>query len=135
MRPGYRYVSDLIRNIEASPVWNNTAVFLYWDDWGGFYDHVKPIRVDKLGYGIRVPGIMISPWAKEGYIDHQILSSDAFLKFIEDRFLNGNRLDPSQPYMPPDARPNVRENEADLGDVTTQFDFTQPPRTAPVLPE
>ncbi|MEA2581779.1 MAG: hypothetical protein QOE83_2671, partial [Actinomycetota bacterium] len=65
-----------------------------WDDWGGFYDHVEPPVVDVNGYGLRVPGLLISPYAREGYIDHQTLSFDAYLKLIEDRFLNGQRLDP-----------------------------------------
>ena len=73
--------------------WNSTAIFLAWDDWGGFYDHVKPPRVDGQGYGLRVPGLVISPYARKGYIDHQILSFDAYLKFIEDDFLGGQRLD------------------------------------------
>ena len=58
-----------------------------WDDWGGFYDHVAPPAVDQNGYGLRVPGIVISPYARSGVIDHQILSHDAYNKFIEDDFL------------------------------------------------
>jgi phospholipase C len=134
MRPGYNYVSQLVNDIGASPVWDSAAVFIYWDDWGGFYDHKPPVKVDGLGYGIRVPGMMISPWAKEGYIDHQVLSFDAMLKFIEDRFLGGKRLDPDAPYMPEDNRPGVRENATKLGDLYEEFDFTQSPRDAPVLP-
>ena len=57
----------------------HTAIFITWDDWGGFYDHVKPIRIDENGYGIRVPGIMISPFAAKR-IDSQTLSFDAYLK-------------------------------------------------------
>ena len=87
--------------------WLHTAIFVTWDDWGGFYDHVKPIRIDENGYGIRVPGIMISPWARRGYIDHQTLSFDAYLKLIEDRFLGGQRLDPLTDGWP-DSRPTVQ---------------------------
>ena len=134
MRPGYNYVSSLVNDIGASPAWDSTAVFVFWDDWGGFYDHVKPIHVDSLGYGIRVPGIMISPYAKTGYIDHQTLSFDAYLKFIEDRFLGGARLDPATDGRK-DSRPNVRENEPVLGDVSAEFDFDQPPRDPPDLPD
>ena len=85
-----------------------------WDDWGGFYDHVVPPRVDQNGYGLRVPALTISPYAKRGYIDHQTLSSDAYLKFIEDDFLDGARLNP-QTDGRPDPRPDVRENAADPG--------------------
>ena len=67
--------------------WLRTAIFLTWDDWGGFYDHVKPPVVDENGWGLRVPSLIISPWAKQGFIDHQTLSFDAYLKLIEDRFL------------------------------------------------
>ena len=134
MRPGYDYVSNLIRDIGDSPDWGSTAAWVYWDDWGGFYDHVPPLHVDGLGYGIRVPGILISPYAKQGYIDHQTLSFVAFLKLIEDRFLGGARLDPAT-MSRPDARPNVREDEPQLGDLTEQFDFGQLPRDPPVLPD
>ena len=77
------------------PDWKSTAIFLAWDDWGGFYDHVVPPTVDAQGYGLRVPGLVISPYARRGYIDHQTLSFDAYLKFIEDDFLGGRRLDPA----------------------------------------
>ena len=49
-----------------SPAWNSTAIFLSWDDWGGFYDHVQPPHVDENGYGLRVPGLVISPYARQG---------------------------------------------------------------------
>src|SRR5206468_6590811 len=63
-------------------------------DLGGFYDHVAPPKVDVNGYGLRVPGIVISPYARRGYVDHQTLSFDAYAKFIEDDFLGSARLDP-----------------------------------------
>ena len=92
------------------PEWKSTAIFVAWDDWGGFYDHVPPPTVDQNGYGLRVPGLVISPYAKRGYIDHQTLSFDAYAKFIEDDFLDGQRLDPKTDGRP-DPRPDVRENE------------------------
>jgi phospholipase C len=87
---------------------------------------VVPPHVDENGYGLRVPGIMISPWAKAGTIDHQTLSFDAYLKLIEDVFLGGQRLDP-QTDGRPDSRPTVREEVDILGDLTREFDFTQEP--------
>jgi phospholipase C len=114
------------------PDWNSTAIFLAWDDWGGFYDHVVPPKVDQNGYGIRVPGLVISPYAKKGYIDHQTLSFDAYLKFIEDDFLNGARLDPATDTRP-DSRPSVRENAPVLGDLANDFDFNQSPRAPLIL--
>ncbi|MGI8469770.1 MAG: alkaline phosphatase family protein [Pyrinomonadaceae bacterium] len=124
---GQAYVTTLINAIMKSPDWNSTAIFLVWDDWGGFYDHVTPPRVDENGYGLRVPAMVISPYAKKGYIDHQVLSHDAYVKFIEDAFLGGQRLDPKTDGRP-DPRPDVRENASQLGDLRNDFDFTQPPR-------
>jgi phospholipase C len=130
---GQPYVTGLINAIMQGPDWSSTAIFLAWDDWGGFYDHVVPPVVDQNGYGLRVPGLVISPYAKQGYIDHQTLSFDAYLKFIEDDFLNGQRLDPKTDGRP-DPRPDVREDALILGDLTADFDFSQPPRPPMVLP-
>jgi phospholipase C len=128
---GMAYVTRLVNAAMRGPDWDSTAIFLTWDDWGGFYDHVVPPVVDDLGYGIRVPGLVMSPYARQGYIDHQTLSFDAYLKLIEDRFLGGSRLDPLTDGRP-DSRPGVRENVAILGDLAADFDFSQAPR-APVL--
>jgi phospholipase C len=128
---GQAYVTAVINAAMKSPDWDSTAIFLQWDDWGGFYDSVVPPSVDQNGYGLRVPAIVISPYAKAGYIDHQTLSSDAYLKFIEDDFLGGSRLNPKTDGRP-DPRPDVRENEKILSNMADDFDFDQPPR-APVL--
>jgi phospholipase C len=130
---GQAYVTGLVNAIAKGPDWNSTAIFLTWDDWGGFYDHVAPPQVDAMGYGLRVPGIVISPYAKKGFIDHQVLSHDAYNKFIEDDFLGGARIDPKTDGRP-DSRPGVRENAPQLGDLTKDFDFTEPPRPPFVLP-
>lgn len=122
---GMAWVTRVVNAAMQGPDWLNTAIFLTWDDWGGFYDHVPPIRVDPNGYGIRVPGLLISPFARQG-IDHQTLSFDAYLKLIEDRFLDGERLNPRTDGWP-DPRPTVRENLAVLGDLGREFDFTQDP--------
>jgi phospholipase C len=130
---GQSYVTSLINAVMRGPDWNSTAIFLAWDDWGGFYDHVAPPTVDQNGYGLRVPALVISPYAKRGYVDHQTLSFDAYLKFIEDDFLGGQRLDPSTDGRP-DPRPDVRENDPLLGDLTSDFDFDRGPRPPVVLP-
>jgi phospholipase C len=130
---GQTYVTGLVNAIMQGPDWSSTAIFLSWDDWGGFYDHVVPPVVDNNGYGLRVPGIVISPYAKAGVIDHQTLSHDAYTKFIEDDFLGGQRLDPATDGRP-DPRPDVRENSPILGNLTADFDFTQPPRPPMILP-
>lgn len=133
VRMGQSWVTSLVNAAMQSPTWKSTAIFLFWDDWGGFYDHVQPPMVDKHGYGIRVPSILISPWARSGYIDHQVLSSDAYLKFIEDVFLNGQRLDPKTDGRP-DPRESVREKAKLLGDIASEFDFSQKPLPPLVLP-
>jgi phospholipase C len=130
---GQAYVTSVINAAMKSPDWNSTAIFLTWDDWGGFYDNVPPPHVDENGYGLRVPGIVISPYAKKGYIDHQVLSSDAYLKFIEEDFLNGASLNPKTDGRP-DLRPDVRENAPILGNLLNDFNFSQPPRKPFLLP-
>jgi len=130
---GQSYVTSLVNAVMRSPDWDSTAIFLAWDDWGGFYDHVVPPTVDENGYGLRVPGIVISPYAKHGYVDHQTLSFDAYDKFIEDDFLHGQRLDPRTDGRP-DPRPTVREDVKILGNLIDDFDFDQAPRPPMLLP-
>jgi phospholipase C len=129
---GQAYVTRIINAIMRSKDWSSTAIFLAWDDWGGFYDHVAPPTVDGNGYGFRVPGLVISPYARRGYVDHQRLSFDAFTKFIEDDFLGGSRIDPSTDGRP-DPRPDVRERARGLGNLGRDFEFSQPPRTRLIL--
>ena len=130
---GESYVTGLVNTIMGGPDWKSTAIFVTWDDWGGYYDHVRPPRVDENGYGLRLPGLVISPYAKRGFVDDQTLSPDAYLKFIEDVFLGGRRLDPKTDGRP-DSRPVVRERVAILGDLRRDFDFSQEPRKPFFLP-
>jgi phospholipase C len=130
---GQSYVTSLINAVMRSRDWKSSAIFLAWDDWGGFYDNVRPPRVDEDGYGLRVPAIVISPYAKRGFVDHQILSFDAYNKFIEDDFLGGARLNPRTDGRP-DPRPDVRENAMRLGNLDNDFDFDQRPRRPVLLP-
>jgi phospholipase C len=129
---GQAYVTNLINTIMRGPDWNSTAIFLAWDDWGGFYDHVVPPEVDANGYGLRVPSIVISPYARTGDVNHHTLSFDAYNKFIEDDFLNGARLDPKTDGRP-DPRPDVREDSGILGNLTSDFNFSQKPRPPVIL--
>jgi phospholipase C len=126
---GQSYVTGLINAIMRGPDWSSTAIFVTWDDWGGFYDHVVPPAIDQNGYGLRVPGLVISPYAKSGYIDHSVLSFDSYNRFIEADFLGGEAIDP-QTDGRPDPRPDVREYRA--GSLLQDFNFRQPPRQ-PVL--
>jgi phospholipase C len=130
---GQAYVTALINAAMRSPDWKSTAIFLAWDDWGGFYDNAVPPAVDQNGYGLRVPSLVISPYAKRGYIDHQTLSSDAYLKFIEDDFLSGARLNPATDGRP-DPRPDIREIAPILGNLVQDFNFSQAPRPPMLLP-
>ena len=130
VRTGMAYVTRLINAAMQGPDWNSTAIFLTWDDWGGFYDHVVPPRIDGNGYGLRVPGLVISPWARAGAIDHTQLSFDSYLRLIEDRFVGGQRLDPKTDGRP-DSRPTVRERLANP--LNKAFDFTQQPLPPLVL--
>jgi phospholipase C len=130
---GQAYVTSAINAIMSGPDWSSTAIFLYWDDWGGFYDHVMPPKVDGMGFGPRVPALIISPYARHGFVDHQVASQDAYTKFIEDLFLGGKRLDPATDGRP-DPRPDVREALPQVGDLTHDFDFSQQPRPPLLLP-
>jgi len=89
--------------------------------------------LDGAGYGMRVPGLVISPYARRGFIDHQTLSFDAYLKFIEDDFLGGQRLDPRTDGRP-DRRPDVRESLPILGNLVADFNFHRRPRPPELLP-
>jgi phospholipase C len=140
---GMEYVTSLVNAIMTSPYWPNTAIFISWDDWGGFYDHVPPPNVDRngstspiQGYGLRVPGLMISAYAKAGLIDRSVLSVDSFATFIEDIFLGGARLNPAA-LGNPDSRPDQRDaltsvtfpdgHTEPVGSLLNEFDFTQAP--------
>jgi hypothetical protein len=78
-----------VRELNAlmrSPLWDSTVVFLTWDDFGGFYDHVPPPHLNELAYGPRVPTIVISPYARSHFVDHQRYDFASILRFVEDRF-------------------------------------------------
>lgn len=112
---GQEFVRAIVKAVETGPEADRTLIIINWDEWGGFYDHVVPPIIDGQGYGFRTPLILLGPMVKAGSIDHQLLSSDAYLKFIEDNFLGGSRLDSSDGR--PDSRPDIRENTPGLGDL------------------
>jgi phospholipase C len=107
---GQAYVTSIVNAAMKSPDWDSTAIFLSWDDWGGFYDHVVLPQVDQNGYGLPVPAIVISPYARHGYIDHQTLSSDAYLKSSRTTFSVAPGWTRG-PTARADPRPDVREDE------------------------
>ena len=130
---GQTYVTSVINAVMRSRDWRSTAIFLAWDDWGGFYDHVRPPHVDGNGFGLRVPAIVISPYARRGFVDHRTASLDAIVRFVEDDFLGGARLDPKTDGRP-DSRPSVRDDAPQVGDFTRDFNFAQKPRPPLILP-
>ena len=130
---GQTYVTSVINAVMRSRDWRSTAIFLAWDDWGGFYDHVPPPTVDHNGFGLRVPAIVISPYARRAFVDHRTASLDAYVKFIEDDFLGGQRLDPKTDGRP-DPRPWVRDAAPQIGDLAHDFNFNQKPRGPLLLP-
>ena len=109
---GENWTTTVIDAIMASPMWKDTAIFLTWDDWGGFYDHVPPPRVDRFGMGMRTPLLMISPYARRGYIDHQVNEFSSVLRFIEDNW----RLGP------------LTRRDRRTHDLFSDFRFHSPPR-------
>jgi phospholipase C len=140
---GMEYVTSLVNAVMQSPYWQNTAIFITWDDWGGFYDHVAPPDVDTnagsypiQGFGLRVPGLMISAWANAGQIDHAVYDVDSYATFIEDLFTGGARLDPAQ-LGEPDNRPDIRDeltrvkfingHTGGMGNLMSEFNFNQQP--------
>jgi phospholipase C len=82
----HNWVTDLVNGIMESEMWDSTAIFLTWDEWGGFYDHVVPPKLDHLDLGFRVPMLVISPYAKRGFIDHEVGEFVAPLRFVADNW-------------------------------------------------
>lgn len=82
----HNWVTDIVNGIMASPMWSHSAIFITWDEWGGFYDHVTPPVLDDLGLGIRVPMLVISPYARRGYVDHALGEFSSPLKFVQDNW-------------------------------------------------
>jgi phospholipase C len=72
--------------IQNGPDWPSTVIFISWDDFGGFYDHVPPPQVDLLGFGFRAPLLIISPFARHGLIFHEPADFSSLVRFIEKRF-------------------------------------------------
>jgi phospholipase C len=110
------YVAYLVNRVMESQYWQSSAIVITWDDYGGFYDHVPPPRVDKYGEGFRVPTIVISPWAKHSYVDHTLYEFASLLKMVEDNW--------NLPRLP---NPNDRDELTSIGDMGNAFDFSQTP--------
>jgi phospholipase C len=108
---GPDWVASIVNTIGASPLWNSTAIFIMWDDWGGWYDHVNPQASDSMGPGFRVPMIVVSPYAKRGYVSHQVSETASLLTFTEKNF----------------GLPNLGARDATASDLSDCFDYSQKP--------
>jgi len=81
-----QHVADLVNEVKNSPYWADSAIIITYDENGGFWDHVAPPAGDRWGPGTRVPAIIISPFAKKGFVDHTQYDTTSILKTIEDRW-------------------------------------------------
>jgi phospholipase C len=116
---GENWTVSLLNALGSGPNWNDSAMFITWDDFGGFYDHQAPEQIDKFGLGFRVPLLVVSPYAKQGMIDHTRAEFSSVLKFIETNW----------------DLPSLTERDSQSPDMTQVFDFTQAPRALPALTE
>ena len=118
IQSGERFVRTLINNLIASRYWRSAAFLLAYDDWGGWYDHVPPPRVDRNGYGFRVPALLMSAYARHGFVDHTVLDFTSALKFIEQNW---------------GLKPLTRR-DARASSIAGAFDFSRPPRQPVIIP-
>ncbi len=102
---------DIVNVVGASNYWPKSALFITWDDYGGFYDHVPPPQVDKYGYGFRVPCLVISPYSRKNHLDSTIYDHTSILKFVENRF----------------GLKSLSTRDAKANGMSGSFDFSQPP--------
>ena len=114
---GENWTVGKINSVMQGPDWDSTAIFVTWDDFGGFYDHVPPPTVDNFGFGPRVPLLIISPFAKRHHISHTLYEFSSLLKFAEVRF----GLDP------------LTDRDVQANDMLDSFNFHQRPRRPLIL--
>jgi phospholipase C len=115
---GENWTTEIVNAVMESEFWKDTAIFITWDDYGGFYDHVPPPQVDEFGFGFRVPLLTLSPYAKRGYIDSQLGEFSSVLRFIEDNWGLGQ----------------LTHRDRDAFNLSYVFDFTQEARDPLALP-
>jgi phospholipase C len=116
---GENWTVTLVEALAVGPDWKDSAMFITWDDFGGFYDHVPPAQIDYYGLGFRVPLIVVSPFAKPNYIDHTRGEFSSVLRFIETDFQVPNLTS--------------RDKEGQTTDLTQFFDFNQKALLLPTL--
>ncbi len=120
---GPSWVASIVNAIGESPYWNSTAIVVVWDDWGGWYDNVAPPQLDFRGLGFRVPCLIISPYAKQGYVSHTQYEFGSILKFIEEAF--------DLPALGPTS---AGYTDTRANSIEDSFDFIQSPRPFVPIP-
>jgi phospholipase C len=115
---GENWTTEVVNAVMESSHWKDTAIFVTWDDYGGFYDHVPPPQVDDFGFGIRVPLLVISPYAKRGFVNHELGEFSSVLRFVEDNW----------------GLTQLTHRDRDATPLLSAFDFQQPPRPPDPLP-
>jgi phospholipase C len=120
---GPSWVAAVVNAIGEGPDWDSTAVFVVWDDWGGWYDHVPPPQLDWKGLGIRTPCIVISPYAKRGFVDHRQYEFASILKFVEQTY-----------GLPAIGPPAFGYTDTRAGSMLEDFNFAQHPRPFTSIP-
>jgi phospholipase C len=120
---GPSWVSAIVNTIGKSPAWNSTAIVIVWDDWGGWYDNAPPPQKDFVGLGIRVPCLIVSPYARKGRVIHTTYEYGSVLKFVEQTF-----------RLPPIGPPAFGYADTRAASLADSFNFTQAPRPFSVIP-
>ncbi len=115
---GENWTTEVVDAVMNSPMWKDTAIFVTWDDYGGFYDHVPPRQIDPFGFGIRVPMLLISPYAVDGKVSHELGEFSSVLRFIEDNW----------------GLTQLTRRDRDATPLLSAFDFSQTPREPDPLP-
>jgi len=115
---GENWTTEIVNALMESPMWKDTAIFITWDDYGGFYDHVAPPQVDGFGFGIRVPLLIISPYAKQGYVTSELGEFSSVLRFMEDNW----------------GLAQLTHRDEDATPLLSAFDYAQQPREPDPLP-
>lgn len=116
-KTGPSYVASIVNAVGQSQFWSSTAVFVVWDEWGGWYDRVAPQQLDRMGLSFRVPLLVVSPWSRHGYVSHVQHEFGSILHFTESNFGLGS----------------LGQTDSRADDLSDSFDYTQsPPPFVPI---
>jgi phospholipase C len=118
LQAGQRAAKNMVTALMLSSAWQDAAFLISYDGPGGWYDHVAPPQVDENGYGLRVPALLVSPYARQGFVDHTVGDATSALRFILDNW----------------KLPSLSDRDAAATSIADAFDFTAPPRPARLLP-